>query len=103
MFKGIYIYTKLFKKKNVNSILPDLKDKNIIDLGCGTGRFSFLFEGMKPKSIVGIDLSEKMIELGINSAKSKNSIVRFVHGSIEDLSQIKSEGVDFIFSSTTLH
>lgn len=96
-------YSNLIEWKAIKAILPDLKDKSIIDLGCGTGRFSFLFESMNPKSIIGIELSEKMIELGLNNAKSKNSIVKFIHSNIEDLSNIKSESIDFVFSSTTLH
>lgn len=96
-------YSNLIEWKAIRSILPDLRDKNVIDLGCGTGRFSFLFESMNPKSITGIDLSEKMIEMARNNAKSKNSIVRIVHGNIENLSEIKTESIDFVFSSTTLH
>lgn len=96
-------YSNLIEWKAIKQILPDLNDKNIIDLGCGTGRFSFLFESMNPKSITGIDLSEKMIELGKNYSKRKNSIVKLVCGNIENLSEIKTESIDFVFSSTTLH
>lgn len=96
-------YSNLIEWKAIKSILPNLKDKSIIDLGCGTGRFSFLFESMSPKSIVGIDLSVKMIEIGLNNAKTKNSIVKFAYGNIENLSEISTESIDFVFSSTTLH
>lgn len=96
-------YSNLIEWKAIKTILPELKNKNIIDLGCGTGRFSFLFESMNPKSIIGIDLSEKMIEIGLDNAKRKNSIVKFVQGNLEDLSDIKLESIDFVFSSTTLH
>jgi len=96
-------YSNLIEWKTIKSILPDLNDKNIIDLGCGTGRFSFLFEGMNPKSILGIDLSEKMIEIGLNNVKNKKSMVKLIHGNIENLLEIKSESIDFVFSSTTLH
>lgn len=96
-------YSNLIEWKAIKSILPDLKNKRIIDLGCGTGRFSFLFESMNPKNIVGIDLSEKMIEIGLNNAKTNNSVVKFVHSNIENLSKIETESIDFVFSSTTLH
>lgn len=96
-------YSNLIEWKAIKTILPELKNKSIVDLGCGTGRFSFLFESMNPRSITGIDLSEKMIEIGLNNAKRKKSIVKFVHGNIEDLSDMKLENIDFVFSSTTLH
>lgn len=84
-------YSNLIEWKAIKTILPELKNKSIVDLGCGTGRFSFLFESMNPRSITGIDLSEKMIEIGLNNAKRKKSIVKFVHGNIEDLSDMKLE------------
>jgi ubiquinone/menaquinone biosynthesis C-methylase UbiE len=96
-------YSNLIEWKAISSILPDLKDKNIVDLGCGTGRYCFLLEKFNPKSIVGIDLSEEMIKIGLDNAKTKNSIVKFVHHNIEDLNDIKSNSIDFVFSSTTLH
>ncbi len=28
----------------IQKMLPDIKDKAVLDLGCGTGRFTFLLE-----------------------------------------------------------
>ncbi len=41
----------------IRKLLPDLKGKTVVDLGCGSGIFTFLLEQNKPSTITGIDLS----------------------------------------------
>ena len=42
---------------------PHVKGKNVLELGCGSGYFSFkLFEKARPKTITGIDISEEAIK-----------------------------------------
>lgn len=96
-------YSNQIEWRAIKEILPNLKDKKILDLGCGTGRFSFLFEKLSPKRIVGVDFSEEMIKIGEQIAKVNNSIVELLNCSIENLSIFNSNEFDFIFSSTTLH
>lgn len=82
----------------IQKMLPDLTGKAVIDLGCGTGRFTFLLEKEKPKKIVGIDLSWEMINYAKAKAESKKSIARFYKG---DISEKCTDGnYDFVFSST---
>ena len=45
----------------VEKFLPDLANKNILDAGCGTGKFCSLAEQKHAAKIVGLDLSSKMI------------------------------------------
>lgn len=96
-------YSNLIEWKTIKTIIPNLKDKRVLDLGCGTGRFSFMFEKLGPKQIVGIDISDSMLEIGRKYAKEKNSIVKFIKNDIENMKDISSNSFDFIFSSTTLH
>lgn len=49
------------------SYLPDIKDKTILDIGCGRGDIS-LYLAKKAKKVVGIDYSKDAIELA-NEAK----------------------------------
>lgn len=58
----------------IHSMLPDLKGKSVIGLGCGTGRFTFLLEKENPNKLVGIDISQ------INCAqeKAKNPLLTFI-------------------------
>ncbi|MEA4919894.1 MAG: class I SAM-dependent methyltransferase [Clostridiaceae bacterium] len=85
----------------IQKMLPDLNGKNIIDLGCGTGRFTFWLEGKSPSRITGIDLSADMIKLAQAKAKKLCSRAEFIKGDIAK--HFTDEKFDFIFSSTVSH
>lgn len=59
------------KIKNIFSILPkDLKPKTILDVACGSGKIlTAISKEMNPERSVGIDISEKIIEI----AKKNNT------------------------------
>ena len=85
----------------IQKMLPDLKDKSILDLGCGSGRFTFLLEKEVPGTIIGIDLSQQMLDIAKEKSNKNNSKAVFQKGDINRLDLIKTGTVDFIFSSTT--
>lgn len=87
----------------IQKMLPDLKDKSILDLGCGSGRFTYLLEKEEPRIITGIDLSQQMLDIAREKSKSNNSKAVFLKGDINHLDLLKIGTVDFIFSSTTFH
>ncbi len=73
-------------------------DSLVIDVGCGTGRFSF-FVADKVEKIIGIDLSEK----NINSAnatlqKKPNNKINFIH---TNLARLISENHHFDYAIMT--
>lgn len=68
--------------------LPDLKDKSVLDAGCGTGRFCSLAEQQQAAIIVGYDLSPAMI----NIARVNCPLTEF---RCEDLSTFKPEEKKF--------
>jgi len=60
-------------------------DSNVIDVGCGTGRFSFSAAD-KVKSVVGIDLSSKNIAKANQTLqKNPNSKISFLHVNLANL------------------
>lgn len=83
----------------VKQLLPQLEGKDILDLGCGYGWHCKYFSNLKARSILGIDLSEKMI----NKAKKINmeENIEYRVSSIEDLET--TDSYDLVFSSLTLH
>lgn len=96
-------YSNLIEWPAIKTLLPDLKNKKVLDLGCGTGRFAFQFEQYCPKAVLGIDISEEMVKVARKIASERKSSVTFMEGDIEDLSEVESGSYDFIFSSTALH
>ncbi|WP_313340162.1 class I SAM-dependent methyltransferase [Sedimentibacter sp.] len=85
----------------IQKMLPDLSEKSVIDLGCGTGRFTFLLENKNPAKIIGIDLSDDMLKLAKAKAKKIASTAVFYKGDISK--SFTDEKFDFIFSSTVSH
>lgn len=43
------------------AMLPDLRGKNILDIGCGMGQHAKQYSDMGAESVLGIDISEKML------------------------------------------
>ncbi len=61
-------------KKIVKQFKSQIKDKDLLDVGCGTG---VLYEPLNKaglKSYTGIDVSEEMIKIAKENHKSENFI-----------------------------
>jgi ubiquinone/menaquinone biosynthesis C-methylase UbiE len=72
----------------------------ILDLGCGTGRFTEALAIHFDAEVVGIDPSTKMLEQA--RAKLRDSRVRYELGRGEAI-PLANDSVDLIFSSMTFH
>ena len=90
----------LFEIPALFSLLPDLKDKRILDLGCGFGEHCMGYVQQGATRVVGIDISEKMLEV----AKKENSHpqITYIQMPMEEISEIK-ETFDVVISSLALH
>jgi ubiquinone/menaquinone biosynthesis C-methylase UbiE len=84
-------------------MLPDLTGKKILDIGCGTGIFTFLLEGYNPLKITGLDISESMLSIAKQKAEQRNLKAAFILGDASYADQYVNEKFDLIFSSTTSH
>ena len=78
----------------VKSILPETKDLDVLDFGCGTGRFSLLLSE-KARRVIGFDITPEMIR----TAQKENNAANIAYGIIDGISlPLKDASVDFIFS-----
>lgn len=78
-------------------------DSTIIDVGCGTGRFSFFVSGIC-KSVLGIDLSERNIKRAdISLAKNPNSKISFKHTSTRKILGDGKEHFDYAVMTYVIH
>lgn len=83
----------------IKKLLPDLKDKTILDLGCGAGGMSRYFIKQGAKRVLAIDISKNMI----TEAKKYNSNkIEYRVLSMDKLNLI-DEKFDLVFSSLAFH
>lgn len=61
---------KIWRKKAINTLKKD-KPKTILDLACGTGDLSIASLKLNPEKIIGIDISEKMVDIGRKKIRQK--------------------------------
>ncbi|MCO5268823.1 MAG: bifunctional demethylmenaquinone methyltransferase/2-methoxy-6-polyprenyl-1,4-benzoquinol methylase UbiE [Brumimicrobium sp.] len=77
---------KLWRKKAIR-ILKQSQPKNIIDLATGTGDFAIASLKLNPKKIIGVDISDGMLEVGRQKIKKlkQENIISMIHGDSENL------------------
>lgn len=88
---------RFVEKPMMISMIPDIKDKKVLMLGCGTGEEKLILEKYSPKKLVGLDLSEKSIAI----AKKSYPDCEFHVGNMLNL-PFKDEEFDFIYSSLAI-
>ncbi|WP_407482051.1 class I SAM-dependent methyltransferase [Elizabethkingia meningoseptica] len=84
----------------LKDMLPDIKGKKVLDLGCGYGWHCRYAIEKGALSVVGIDISEKMLQ----KAREINQLVgiEYIKKPLEDI-RFEAEMFDLIFSSLTFH
>ena len=77
---------KLWRKKAVR-ILKGYQPSRVLDVATGTGDFAVETSRIQPKEIVGFDLSEQMIKVGIEKVKrlKLDHLISFKKGDSEDM------------------
>jgi demethylmenaquinone methyltransferase/2-methoxy-6-polyprenyl-1,4-benzoquinol methylase len=77
---------KIWRRKAIN-ILKEVQPKKILDIATGTGDFAIASLKLKPKEVVGIDISEGMLAVGREKMIKRkfDSIITMTLGDSEDL------------------
>lgn len=90
----------LFEIPTLFALLPDLKEKKVLDLGCGYGEHCMEYVKKGAKKVVGIDISEKMLEVaGRENAAPE---IEYIRMPMEDIGQLEGK-FDVVISSLALH
>src|ERR1044071_8433796 len=84
----------------VSSHVRDQCIKTILDLGCGTGRFSEALANRFDAEVVGLDPSKKMLEQA--RKKLRDPRIRYELGRGEEI-PLPKNSVDLIFMSMVFH
>ncbi len=69
------------------NVLGDVADKSILDLACGTGVFTRMFKSAT-KHVVGVDISEKMIEIARQEEAREPLGIEYLVGDVLELGEI---------------
>lgn len=90
----------LFEKPALFSLLPELKGKKVIDLGCGFGEHCMQYVRDGAARVVGVDISQKMLEVA--RAENSHPNITYLNLPMENISEI-GETFDVAVSSLALH
>lgn len=77
---------KIWRKKAIQK-LKEIKPKRILDIATGTGDFALASLKLEPTEVIGVDISEGMLEVGREKMKARNvdSIITLKLGDSEEL------------------
>ncbi len=94
----IFSIAEDYPNKIYECLYPKIKDKIVLDLGCGTGKFMQKFY-KDAKKYYGLDLSKEQINTAKEKVKSSN--VEFICCSAENI-PLPNNSVDIIISTWVL-
>ncbi|MBQ2823275.1 MAG: class I SAM-dependent methyltransferase [Oscillospiraceae bacterium] len=90
----------LLEQPAMSEMIPDLKGKTVLDLGCGYGKNCIDFVNRGAEKVIGIDISEKMLEVA--KTESSHEKISYIRMSMTDISSLNMK-FDFVYSSLALH
>lgn len=81
-------------------MLPDIREKNILDLGCGFGWHCRYFVDEGAKFVIGVDLSKNMLDVA--KQKTNAQLIEYLNMPIEDF-DYQENFFDIVISSLVFH
>ena len=84
----------------MKSMLPDVTNKTVLDLGCGEGMMARLFMQKGAKSVLAVDISENMLNEARKQTTDTN--ITYLNLAMENLDTINQK-FDLVFSSLAFH
>ena len=84
----------------LRAMLPDLRGKRVLDLGCGFGWHCRHARELGAASVLGVDLSERMLARAVEATADPAIVYR--RGAIEDMA-FAAGSFDVVLSSLALH
>jgi SAM-dependent methyltransferase len=85
---------------SLRALLPPLEGKSVIDLGCGFGWFCRWARGQGAADVLGVDVSEKMLERA--RRETHDPAIRYQRADLEDIA-LPAASCDLVYSSLAFH
>jgi len=102
-FENIF-YKALFNLSNdfYEHLKKNIKNKDVLDYGCGIGIVTEKVFNYEPKNIIGIDISDKSILIAKKRSEELNLDIKYQVQNCES-TNMPSESFDIIYGSGILH
>lgn len=84
----------------LKALMPELRNKSVLDLGCGFGWHCRYAREQQASSVIGVDISEKMLQKA--REKTDDPCISYIKMPIEDINFSKSQ-FDVVISSLAFH
>lgn len=88
------------EQPNFYNMLPNLRGKTVLDLGCGSGCDCMHFIEIGAKKVTGLDISRNMIELAV--AENPHRDITYLRADMEQLDKLHGS-FDVVTSSLAIH
>ena len=92
-------FNELLEQPAMRALLPDIRGKKVLDIGCGSGINCLEFSSQAQR-VLGIDISTKMLMSAMKENSAPNIEYRLLD--MEKLDEI-DEAFDLIYSSLAFH
>ena len=84
----------------LRALLPDVRGKRVMDLGCGFGWFARWAREQGSGAVLGLDVSEKMLRRAMEMTADEG--IAFTRADLEEI-ELPAASFDLVFSSLALH
>jgi len=95
-------YHRTYVNPVIFDILGGVKGRSILDLACGQGYLSRIL-ACKGAKVIGVDISERMLEIAQASEKSEPLGIRYIQCSSGDMTKIAAASMDCVVSTFGFH
>jgi SAM-dependent methyltransferase len=85
---------------SLRALLPDLRGRRVLDLGCGFGWFCRWAREQGAASVLGIDVSDRMLARAMDSTHDPAIVYR--RADLEE-AELPGESFDLVYSSLAFH
>lgn len=96
------LYNALYERPTLFAMLPNIKNLNILDMGCGSGIYSKRLLEMGANKVTAVDLSENMISIVKKKLDNKN-LKAYTQDLANGLPEEQNNSFDLIISPLTIH
>ncbi|MFP7478256.1 class I SAM-dependent methyltransferase [Terribacillus saccharophilus] len=93
-------YNELLEQPEIRRMLPDLKSKHVLDIGCGMGDLARYCAEQGAAGVTALDPSSRMLQEAEN--RNNHPVVEYIQTALED-AVFEKQSYDIAVSSLVMH